>query len=89
MPPGAPLTAAFDWRQEGGQSWNILVETAKGQRLALTHGGSKPLLDGQLAVEAPMAEYQAIYARFAALLASGASDVDAAMRALLQERMRP
>ena len=74
----SPITAEFDWRQEGDQSWNIDVETAEGTKLRLTHGGSKLFVDGALAVEAPMAEYEGIYDRFAYLLDEGRSAMDAA-----------
>ncbi len=74
----ARLTAEFDWRQEGEQSWNIDIETAAGERLRLTHGGSKLFVDGALAREAPMAEYEGLYEHFAALLDAGRSAMDAA-----------
>ena len=54
----AQLTAEFDWRQEGDQSWNIDIETEDGQPLRLTHGGSKLFVDGEITVDAPMAEYE-------------------------------
>ena len=75
--PGAALTAEFDWRQEGEQSWNIDIETAAGEHLRLTHGGSKLYVDGALAREAPMAEYEGIYDHFAALLDARWSAMDA------------
>lgn len=75
---GAPLAAEFDWRQEGEQSWNIDVETAAGDSLRLTHGGSKLLVNGALVREAPMAEYEGIYDHFAALLDARWSAMDAA-----------
>ncbi len=75
---GARLTAEFDWRQEGEQSWNIDIETAAGESLSLTHGGSKLFVDGALAREAPMAEYEGLYGHFAALLDAGWSAMDAA-----------
>jgi D-galactose 1-dehydrogenase len=75
--PDASLTAEFDWRQEGDQSWNIDIETEDGVKLRLTHGGSRLFVDGKAAVEAPMQEYQGIYAHFAELLARGESDMDA------------
>jgi D-galactose 1-dehydrogenase len=75
---GSRLSAEFDWRQEGEQSWNIDIETGAGERLALTHGGSKLFVDGALAREAPMAEYEGLYAHFAALLDAGWSAMDAA-----------
>ncbi len=73
---GAKLTAEFDWRQEGDQSWNIDVE-AEHEVLRLTHGGSKLFVDGRLAVEAPMAEYEGLYGHFADLLRTNESWMDA------------
>jgi D-galactose 1-dehydrogenase len=73
--PDAALTAEFDWRQEGDQSWNIDVETER-ETLRLTHGGSKLFVDGKLAVEAPMAEYEGLYEHFARLLKDGEAWMD-------------
>ena len=72
------ITAEFDWRQEGDQSWNIDIATADGAALRLTHGGSKLFVDGVLTTEAPMAEYEGIYRHFAQLLDDGRSAMDAA-----------
>ena len=55
LSPEAALTAEFDWRQTGPQSWTIAVETADGQALSLTDRGSKLTVDGELVVSAPMA----------------------------------
>jgi len=66
---GASLTAEFDWREEGVQSWTIDVETAAGEHLRLTHGGSKLIVNGETLVDAPMAEYEGLYAHFAHSLA--------------------
>ena len=73
----APLSAEFDWRQEGEQSWNIDIETEAGAKLRLTHGGSRLWVDGALTVEQPMQEYEGIYAHFAQLLGEKASEMDA------------
>jgi D-galactose 1-dehydrogenase len=72
------IVAEFDWRQEGDQSWNIDIAVADGAALRLTHGGSKLFVDGALTIEAPMAEYEGIYRRFAQLLDEGRSAMDAA-----------
>jgi D-galactose 1-dehydrogenase len=74
--PGAALTAEFDWRQEGEQSWNIDIEPEDGAPLRLTHGGSRLIVDGRPAVEAPMQEYEGIYAEFAELVRAGRSEMD-------------
>jgi D-galactose 1-dehydrogenase len=73
---GAALSAEFDWRQEGEQSWNIDIETEAGATLKLTHGGSRLYVDGAAAVEAPMQEYEGIYVHFAQLLRAGGSEMD-------------
>lgn len=73
----AVLKADFDWRQTGPQTWEIAVETETGA-MQLLDGGSRIVIDGTEHPSAPEAEYDAIYARFAALLAAGKSDVDLA-----------
>jgi len=73
---GAPVTADFDWRQTGPQTWDIAVDT-DGGALKLSAGGAKLEIDGQAVDQPPEAEYDGIYARFAELLAAGQSDVDA------------
>jgi D-galactose 1-dehydrogenase len=73
------VTADFDWRQEGAQTWDIVVETNHGQ-LALRMGGNRLEIDG-VAVsgeDSIMGEYPALYAQMARLVAAGASDVDLA-----------
>jgi D-galactose 1-dehydrogenase len=74
--PGADLSAIFDWRQQGPQSWNITVETTEGQRLELTEGGAKLAVDGTPTVAAKSEEYERIYDLFAELLTERKSHVD-------------
>ncbi len=71
------LTAEFDWRQTGGEVWEITVETAAGKTLLLSGGGSRLAVDGVETVAEKPAEYQDIYRHFAALLDAGRSHVDA------------
>jgi D-galactose 1-dehydrogenase len=71
------LTAAFDWRQTGKQSWDIAVETQDGLSLLLSEGGSKLTVNGTQTVDEPPREYQGIYRRFAEILSTGGTDVDA------------
>jgi predicted dehydrogenase len=73
---GAAVTADFDWRQTGPQTWDIAVDTDRGS-LKLSAGGARLEIDGQAVDQPAEAEYDGIYARFAALLAAGTSDVDA------------
>jgi len=71
------VTGDFDWRQEGPQTWDITVETRQGL-LALHDGGARLVIDGDEVVAGPGAEYPALYARMAELVATGASEVDVA-----------
>jgi D-galactose 1-dehydrogenase len=71
------VTADFDWRQTGPQTWDIEIGTDRGS-VALRMGGN--LLEvagspvaGQASI---MGEYPALYARMAQLVAQGRSDVD-------------
>lgn len=71
------VTAVFDWRQEGPQTWDIAVETEDGS-LLLQEGGARLLIDSLVQTAAPDGEYAALYARMAQLVAEGRSDVDLA-----------
>ncbi|MCK1361069.1 Gfo/Idh/MocA family oxidoreductase [Bradyrhizobium sp. 199] len=72
---GLPVTAEFDFRQTGPQSWDILVETDQG-RMILSGGGARMAIEGKVLAEAPDEEYRGLYRRFVELTATGASDVD-------------
>lgn len=73
------VTADFDWRQTGPQTWDIEVDTDAG-KLALRMGGNVLEVDGKAVAgeNTIMGEYPALYARMAALVANGQSDVDLA-----------
>jgi D-galactose 1-dehydrogenase len=72
---GAPITAEFDWRQEGPQTWDITVQTNEGE-LRLSKGGSELYIGGEEQASGPDREYAAIYERFATLIRSRQSDTD-------------
>ncbi|HEX9857465.1 MAG TPA: Gfo/Idh/MocA family oxidoreductase, partial [Paracoccaceae bacterium] len=72
-----PVQADFDWRQQGPQTWEIVVET-EGRSLKLAQGGAVLTIDGGGIDVGPEAEYPEIYRRFARLVASRASDADIA-----------
>ncbi|MBY6160808.1 Gfo/Idh/MocA family oxidoreductase [Mameliella alba] len=77
-PGGADVSAVFDWRQEGDQTWSIEVETDQGV-LALHDGGARMIVDGvEQSADGPAltGEYPRLYARMAELVASGQSDTD-------------
>ncbi|WP_377288065.1 Gfo/Idh/MocA family protein [Rhizobium sp. SG2393] len=71
------VSAEFDWRQTGKQSWDIVAKTAAGT-MVLSEGGAKLSIDGKLVHEEPEREYPALYARFAEIVKAGRSDVDLA-----------
>ncbi|NDV87585.1 Gfo/Idh/MocA family oxidoreductase [Aurantimonas aggregata] len=74
-PSDVTAEALFDWRQTGPQTWDIAVETDAG-KLILSSGGASLAIDNGVVSEAPEAEYDGIYARFAELIAARESDVD-------------
>lgn len=74
-PGGAAVTATMDWRQEGRQSWNVVIECAEGTAL-LSEGGARLEIDGNEISSGADREYAGLYARFADLLSAGESDVD-------------
>ncbi|HET6395468.1 MAG TPA: Gfo/Idh/MocA family oxidoreductase [Pseudoxanthomonas sp.] len=74
---GLDLTAEFDWRQTGKQSWDIVAQTDAGE-MVLSEGGAKLSVDGRLVHEQPEQEYPSLYRRFAEIIKAGQSDVDLA-----------
>jgi D-galactose 1-dehydrogenase len=70
-----PVSAEFDWRQTGHQSWDIIAETDAGT-MTLAEGGAKLSIDGKLVHDEPEQEYPALYARFAEIIKAKQSDVD-------------
>lgn len=71
------VTADFDWRQEGPQTWDIEVETEDGS-LTLRRGGSVLETSDGIRSEGPDQEYPNLYARMAELVTAGESEVDLA-----------
>ena len=74
---GEHLSAEFDWRQTGPQTWEIDIETTNGFKLKLLDGGAQLQIEGQPPLIGPADEYPDIYREFAALLAAGKSNVGA------------
>ena len=73
------VTADFDWRQEGPQTWDIEIETDQGP-CALRFGGNRFEVAGREVAgeQTIMGEYPRLYARMAELVRSDASEVDLA-----------
>lgn len=71
------VSADFDWRQKGPQTWDIEIDTDQGG-LILRMGGNVLEVDGR-AIESDTSlngEYPALYARMAELVRDRRSDVD-------------
>ena len=75
---GLPISAEFDFRQTGPQSWDILVDTDEGPDDVVSGGGRIMAVDGKALPTRPKQEYPELYRRFVELAATGASDVDLA-----------
>ena len=73
------VTADFDWRQEGPQTWDFDIETDAGT-FALRMGGNRLEINGQEVAGENfiMGEYPALYTRMAALVAQNQNEVDLA-----------
>jgi D-galactose 1-dehydrogenase len=74
---GAPVTAAFDWRQTGPQIWKITFE-AGDDRFDFVQGGDDAANTSQGEESGLSHEYRAMYRRFVSLVQDGQSDVDLA-----------
>jgi D-galactose 1-dehydrogenase len=74
---GAPVSAEFDFRQSGPQSWDIVVASDRGS-LLLAEGGNNWAVDGVVQPVGVRAEYPELYRHFLRLVREGASDVDVA-----------
>lgn len=74
---GAEVSAVFDWRQEGDQTWEIEAVTDHGT-LTLRDGGAVMLVDGVASGQAaPLAgEYPRLYEQMARLVEHGGVDMD-------------
>jgi D-galactose 1-dehydrogenase len=71
------LGARFDFRHKQGERWTIDLTTCAGTRIALSEGGAVLSVNGAAAERTHGREYPDMYRRFANLIESGASDVDA------------
>ena len=86
-PSNPMISADFDWRETGGETWHMLAETADGQHAHLFKGGAALSINESLMIEAPKEEYQRIYRHFSDLLERRESDVDVAPLRLVADAM--
>ena len=73
----AAIDVQLDFRQLGGERWDIAIETDAG-RLELRRGGADLLIDGAPVALPAVQEYPRLYERFAGLIAARDIDVDLA-----------
>ncbi|MBK4216723.1 Gfo/Idh/MocA family oxidoreductase [Paracoccus caeni] len=83
---GQNITADFDFRQEGPQTWDMEFQTDRGS-LALRMGGNLLEIDGQRVggQDSIMGEYPALYDRMARLVEQSASEVDVSPMVLVAD----
>lgn len=74
-PGRTEITATFDWRQEGPQTWDIGISTDRDQAV-LSDGGARLTVGGTQIAAGRDREYAALYSRFADLVRTGDSDID-------------
>jgi hypothetical protein len=70
-----PISAVFDFRQVGPQTWDIAVDTLDG-KLLLSRGGNGLSINGTEQSLGPEREYPLMYQHFLDLINTGSSDVD-------------
>jgi D-galactose 1-dehydrogenase len=74
---GTAISAVFDFRHTGIQTWDIDIETDDGV-MKLAEGGNALFIDDRRApVDAPHSEYASLYRHFERLVGNNLSDVDA------------
>lgn len=69
------ITAEFDWLKQGTQMWEMSLR-AGDDLVYLLSGGDECIINDEPAPQTVLGEYPALYARMAALVAQGESDVD-------------
>lgn len=74
---GAPVSADLHFHDDDTAEWTIALETEDGGWLELRDGGATLIIDDGEPQHQPKAEYPAVYAHFAELIAGGRSEIDA------------
>lgn len=76
-PNGADMSAVFDWRHEGLQTWDIEIETSDGTA-KLSMGGAKLEIDGKQVKSGEDHEYANLYKRMTEIITAKTNDFDLA-----------
>lgn len=85
QPHRPEMSSGFNWLEESGEIWTIHVVTGTGDELKLERGGRTLRINGSVVLEHGDEEYAGIYDRFANLLDTRQSDVDAAPLRLMAD----
>lgn len=72
---GLAIDVKFDWRQTGGEIWNISLVTDVAE-VVISEGGTVLTIDGKKQASSDKEEYVAIYEEFAKLVRNNQSNVD-------------
>ena len=83
---GTTVHVDLDFLQPGEPTWNIEVDTDRGD-LVLTRGGAAMTVDGVPVALAHRDEYPDLYGHFAGLIRDGRGDVDVAPLRLVEEAL--
>jgi D-galactose 1-dehydrogenase len=75
-PDQPKMSMGLNWLETSGEIWTQAITTGRGTELKLEKGGTVLRVNGEVVVENPSEEYEAIYARFAELLDRRESEVD-------------
>ena len=70
------MSCVFDWLSTDEEKQSLSFTTNTGRDVVLDRGGKRLVIDGTAVREQPGSGYDALYARFADLLARNESDVD-------------
>ncbi|RST31643.1 gfo/Idh/MocA family oxidoreductase [Sphingomonas ginkgonis] len=73
---GDNLSADFDFRERPDEHWVIEVDTADGEQLRLSEGGTRLAVNGAEVKVSGIGEYPSIYQHFAKLVAANQVEVD-------------
>lgn len=82
---GAPITASFDWRHTGPQTWTIDLEDQDGERFQFDQGSAHNGDPGAVPASALAVEYRAMLAHFVGLVRTARSEVDLAPLELIAD----
>ncbi|MFN4024861.1 MAG: Gfo/Idh/MocA family protein [Hyphomonas sp.] len=82
---GADIHAAFEFHDREDEIWTIRLTASDGDTLELSEGGAAFAENGGPARRAPVAEYDAVYAEFAALVRERRSIVDLAPLRIVED----